>query len=71
MITSIPNGGITIFQSDYPIGTTLSYFCLAGFATRPSVIIETVCLGDFTWSLDTNPPECLRSKLRISWESFV
>jgi len=47
-------------ESMYEPGTILSYRCNEEYASRDDLI--TTCGDDFQWSLDSEPPACLRSK---------
>ena len=57
---TITNGFISIDADSYLVGTTLTYSCDVGFGTRDDVVTE--CQDTFfTWTLDNNPPTCIRS----------
>jgi len=65
----IPFGSLNPTLSMYMPGDVLVYTCLDGYDTRD--IIETVCTeGSFTWSLDANPPLCIRGKC-IFYKTFI
>ncbi|KAM6044129.1 membrane cofactor protein-like [Chlamydotis macqueenii] len=38
-------------QREFPVGTTVTYFCRAGYALLPDVSPMTTCLKNFTWSV--------------------
>ncbi|XP_068774392.1 C4b-binding protein alpha chain-like isoform X1 [Struthio camelus] len=37
-------------QRDFPVGTTVTYFCRSGYTLLPEVSPKTTCLKNFTWS---------------------
>ena len=62
--SAIENGRILIDAGSYSVGTVLAYLCNDGFASRD--ISETECQDtSFTWTLDSDPPICRRSKLLL------
>ena len=56
MSDSIANGGIDILETNFEVGSMLTYTCSPGFDTNDPVL--TVCGDSFFWSLDDNPPTC-------------
>ena len=53
-----------VTQPTYPAGSSLVYLCDMGFGTRDDVVTE--CQDTtFTWTLDNNPPTCIRSKRMV------
>ena len=61
MVTNISNGIPIVTEPTYSSGFEIVYQCDANFSTRDDVV--TRCEpGLFTWSLDDNPPECLRGE---------
>ena len=65
----IANGFISLDADSYLVGTTLTYSCDMGFATRDDVVTECQDIT-FTWTLDSNPPTCIRSKKLSSLQEF-
>ena len=63
---SIANGGILIDQTHYSVSSALSYTCNSGFGTRDDTVTRCNRVADdFVWTLDSNPPSCLRSEYLV------
>ena len=57
----INDGNIAIAEAIYADGTNLMYECDDMFSTRNPTITTCQAAESFTWSLDMDPPTCLRS----------
>ena len=49
----------------YTDGASLMYTCNSIYETRDNRVTTCEAANSFTWSLDTSPPMCLRSKDKV------
>ena len=49
-------------NATYSVSSILTYSCSSGFDIRGGENRETVCNSSFIWSLDADPPSCVRGK---------
>jgi len=65
-VTIITDGTIDVTETSYTNGASLIYMCNNFYDTTDDTVTICEAENSFTWSLDSNPPTCLRSKQKKS-----